>query len=483
MIKITQYTQLPYWLFTSAILMGLILPVLIMDGMFMDGVLYACVSKNLANGYGSWWFLKYSEFGFAEHLTFHEHPPLIFWIQASFFKVLGNGMYTERIYSFLTAVITAYLIVKTWKIYAHENQSLSKLSWMAIVFWITIPVCFWSYQNNMQENTMGIFCLLSVIFTLKAIHLHQKPWLHLLLAGIMIFCAGFSKGIPGLFTLGVVFFHWLIFRKQSFGKMVVQNGFVILVTFGILGLILLNPEAKESLSIYFNDRLLGRVDHGHTRESHFYILQRIFWELLPGFILVGIIHLVLRIKKKANKIVKPHLQWFLLFMIIGLCGSVPIMLTLVQKTFYFVGSLPYFGIALAILVAPVLTESISKVKPQSKGFKVATILGALACVVVLIVTIMQIGKVSRNEEVLHDLYIVDDYIPENSLINVHPSMGNEWDMRVYLIRYWRISLDLQAEGNREFYLMNKEINAHPGDAYTKIELPTVKYDLYRRSNL
>ena len=36
----------------------LVLPVLIMDGMFMDGVLYACVSKNLANGFGSMWWLE-----------------------------------------------------------------------------------------------------------------------------------------------------------------------------------------------------------------------------------------------------------------------------------------------------------------------------------------------------------------------------------------------------------------------------------------
>ena len=41
-----------------------------MDGMFMDGVLYASVSNNLAQGYGSLWFLKFSELGFAEHLTF-----------------------------------------------------------------------------------------------------------------------------------------------------------------------------------------------------------------------------------------------------------------------------------------------------------------------------------------------------------------------------------------------------------------------------
>ena len=32
--------------------------------MFMDGMLYTCVSKNLANGIGSFWFPVFSKFGF-----------------------------------------------------------------------------------------------------------------------------------------------------------------------------------------------------------------------------------------------------------------------------------------------------------------------------------------------------------------------------------------------------------------------------------
>src|SRR5688572_29049111 len=43
-------------LFVLSVLLALILPVLLQDGMFMDGIQYACVSRNLAAGDGTFWF-------------------------------------------------------------------------------------------------------------------------------------------------------------------------------------------------------------------------------------------------------------------------------------------------------------------------------------------------------------------------------------------------------------------------------------------
>ena len=59
-------------------------------------------------------------------------------------------------------------------------------------------------------------------------------------------------------------------------------------------------------------------------------------------------------------------------------------------------------------------------------------------------------------------------------------MHNEWDMRVYLVRYWLISVDFNEERKHDFYLMNKDLGKTPDSTYVKIELPTRKYDLYQR---
>ena len=50
-------------------------PLLLANGMFMDGTMYASISRNLAQGLGSFWKLYFSATLYPE---FHEHPPLAF---------------------------------------------------------------------------------------------------------------------------------------------------------------------------------------------------------------------------------------------------------------------------------------------------------------------------------------------------------------------------------------------------------------------
>src|SRR5262245_12301802 len=104
--------QLPFWFTTIALLIGLPLPLLIQYGMFMDAILYTCVGRNLAEGIGTFWFPVFSESGVVLGVpSFHEQPPLGFWIMSLFFQLLGNGWYVERLYVFVTFFISAVLII------------------------------------------------------------------------------------------------------------------------------------------------------------------------------------------------------------------------------------------------------------------------------------------------------------------------------------------------------------------------------------
>src|SRR6478672_5155878 len=94
------------WL-TIGVFSILLLPALFMDGMFSDGMLYASVSKNYAQGYGSFWEQFYSA---TSNSGFHEQPPFMFFLQGMFFKVLGYGVYTERFYCLAAALINVFLI-------------------------------------------------------------------------------------------------------------------------------------------------------------------------------------------------------------------------------------------------------------------------------------------------------------------------------------------------------------------------------------
>jgi len=55
------HVNFPFRVFTIAVFVIAILPSLVQDGMFIDGIQYAVVSKNLANGLGTFWFPRISQ--------------------------------------------------------------------------------------------------------------------------------------------------------------------------------------------------------------------------------------------------------------------------------------------------------------------------------------------------------------------------------------------------------------------------------------
>ena len=469
--------HLPFWLFTIAIFIGVILPVLIQDGMFMDGMLYTCVAKNLSNGFGTFWFPMFSETWIKGGLTsFHEYPPLIFGIQSLFFNLLGNGMYVERFYSFLTAIITAFLIHILWKSLFKQENRVSKLSWLPILLWIIVPIAHWAYQNNMQENTMGIFTLLAVYFSLKAIKSLKNNYIYIVIAGVFIFLASFSKGVPGLFPIGVVGFYWLINKNISFSKSVIYTLILILVPVVIYALLMINEQANQSLSFYVNERLLNRIDTAPTVENRFSTLFGLVSHLLPTIIFTIIMFIVFKIKKVNFKVENKYKNYSILFFAIGLSASLPLMLTMVQKDFYFAHSIPYFGVAFAMLLAPGLKQLFSKIDIQKKGFKVFKISSIVLLSLSIIISISFIGKRSRNNDILNDVYVIGNKMPDKSTVSVVPSFY-DWQTRTYQMRYFNTSFD-GRNNHHKYYMVKKGSKPNSEYKYKKIDLDTKVYDLY-----
>ena len=66
----------------------------------MDGLYYATIAKNLANGLGSFWQLYFTELDG----VFYGHPPLAMGLQSILFSIFGDSIYIERAYSFSTFI-------------------------------------------------------------------------------------------------------------------------------------------------------------------------------------------------------------------------------------------------------------------------------------------------------------------------------------------------------------------------------------------
>lgn len=473
-------TNLPFKILTFSILILLIVPALIKDGMFMDGEFYALVSHNMANGLGTFWHPYFSATWFNNGSNICiEQPPLVWGIQSLFFKILGNSIYVERIYSFSMALIAAFLITRLWE-KLNPIEQTAKLTWLPVLLWIITPVCAWSYQNNVQENTMGIFTLSAVLFTIMGVLNEKRSYLYFIISGCFIFFASLSKGVPGLFPIGALGIYWLITRKISTKKMIIGTAILILTPVLIYTILFLfSQKANDCLTFYFFNKLINRVQNAPTVDSRFYIIFRLFSEQIPAMLLCLTIWGVSKIKSIKVSITPDNTKLGIAFLLIGLSGSIPLMLTMVQKGFYFSHSLPFFGIGFGLLIAPFVTELTLRINSSSKSFQIFKYVSILIFIVAILYSASQYGKMRKDVAMLKDIYTIGNTVPKNSTISLDPALGSEWSIRTGFMRKFNISVDI--EHLNLYYLKDKSSNTQVPSNYTKLDLPTLKYDIYKEN--
>lgn len=469
--------HLPFWIITITALIGLTLPVLIQDGMFADAVLYSCVSRNLSEGWGTFWFPQYSTLNVGGLHSFHEHPPLVFGIQSFFFKLMGDSIYTERIYTYVTFLIAIILIIKIWNLQFKSKSSILKYSWLPLFFWISSPVIFWSYSNNMQENTLNVFCLAAVLCCLKAYEKDKLQAYYFLLAGAFVFLATFSKGVPGFFPIAIPFVHWLVYKNETFVK-AVRNTFIMLLVPIIVYIVLLQfPASRESLSLYFFKRLLHRVDADPTATYRLESIIRILTELIPSFIIIAIV-LIIGAWKKTKTMFGVNRKTMLFYLLIGAAGSLPLTLTMVQKGFYLAPCFPYLSIGLSLIILPYIDAWINLIKINTIKFKVFTLATFFILATVLTFSFMQIGKISREENLVRDIYQIGTIVPKYATVTVPGGMyyDNDFVMPGFLMRYDHISISPYKQ--YKYLLIFKEYTPPDPKHFQKIPLITTRLDLY-----
>lgn len=481
--KFSRYdqAQFPFWIFTISVFIIAVLPSLVQDGMFIDGIQYAAVSKNWANGLGTFWSPYISQ-NWSQNIysmgsnVFLENPPLVYAIQGLFFKIFGDGLYTERIYCLFTAIVAIFLIANIWKLVTRGNSDMQKLSWLPVLFWVSIPIVFRSYQMNVQENTMVVFILASVYFVLKGLENNKQTYQHIIGGGILIFLATLCKGVTGLFPLATVGIYWLSGGKIKFLKAIVLSLILLVVPVLLYLLVLLNDNALESLTFYYHSRLLDRINNLPVVDSHFHVFFRLFLALLPIIIVTGIVYITRRKKLNLSKYLdeKRHI---ILFLLMGVAGSFPLALTLVQRDFYLSPSLPFYALAFALFVSLYVVDALKQFSQNVHLFKIFRTLSILLLVGGLLFTALQLGKAGRDQDILHDTYLFGEIIEEGTRVHLVKSLEDHWRLELYLTRYCDISLGAPLKETN--YIIRSLKDGPPDEElYELIPIDTEAYELY-----
>jgi hypothetical protein len=474
--------QAIFSLFSLTLVVLLVVPNLVQHGMFMDGVQYACVSKNLAFGKGTFWLPYLSAAWEKEHVNyFLEHPPLTYFLQSIFFRFLGDTVFAEKFYCFVMVIICAILIRAIWRLLFEQDSVLKSYWWLAMLLWFITPSVFWSYSNNMIENTVSAMVLAASYFSLKIVYRPSFKILNLLLAAIFVLLGSLCKGLPALFPLSLFFSFYFATKHITLKKTIIYTSVLLLLplTFYLI-VYYTNSEANYSLRFYVENRLLKRITDNHTVDNRFTILFWLFTDLLVNIALSVVLILVFKLKNFTKLLSKSDYQFILFFLAYGLFGVLPLCLTHVQRATYFVPAIPFFAMAFALFFARGLHVYIERLSDAIfKKLSVFVYAFSFSC---LIVCVCFIGQTSRDHLLLEDVNKIGKTIGRNKLIGAPFEIYNTWDFQFYLLRYFEDEL-ISSKNNAEDYLIFKKANSPKTIAnYSKQNLALNDYVLFIKTN-
>lgn len=457
-----------YYLSILGVLFLLFSVRLFSDGMFLDGLIYATVSRNMGEGLGTFWSPYFSSSLFLPE--FHEHPPLAFWLQSLCFRLLGDSLLVERIYSVVVLFIAAFQIHSIWKRLTKQPG----FSFFPILLWILFRGVTWAYANNLLENSMTLFVLASFQCYLISRERHRLPWL--VLTGLSITLAFLTKGPTGMFTLVLPGIYWMV-NRDKFVRFAGDQ--LILITSAIVPILLLlflSPDAKHFLSIYFQAQVKGSVAHVVTVSHRWFILTKLLEIALPPLAVCAIIAAhAKRISGVSNYQWKPAVT----LLVISLSGILPITISMKQRAFYLNCALPFLALGLAILLLPALQvtlQSISQSKWWSRGIY---IFNAVSITIGVWIMVSTWGQATRDEEFLPGFHQSLKLIPPNSEIGLSPSLERNALIHAYYARYGKITLD--AAGMLTHRMILLDSSREIPDGYRKVLVITPHLSLYSKT--
>lgn len=412
----------------------------IQEGMFFDGVTYASISRNLAIGKGTFWDVY-----FRGNWRFSEHPPLMFGIQALFFKALGDHYLTERIYCLVSWLLTALLMQKVWNsVSADTNYRQSFV--FTLLSWGIMPTVMWAYPNNLLDSTMAIFDLAAVAILYTTLQSGKASILSFIVAGIMIFLATLTKGPVGVFPLGMPAIYWLVYRKPSLGKIIVLTIILAATLVACYSVLLTIPAAKTCLQEYMNQQVLmalsGKREVTGGGLGRFAIIPELLSQLLPGLGAVVLVFGLSKLLKRNITLLPERKKALLFFTLLAVSASLPIMLSVKQRSFYLVPSFPYYAIAIGLLGYPFFAALTT-----NNNIKTSTI--RIINVVLVVITLgaaayigTRYGKIGRDEELVSDMKTLLQYVPLGERVGVCREMDYDFAFLSYLQRYNRMEVNL-----------------------------------------
>lgn len=413
-----------------AVVCAIFLPVLFMQGMFMDGLIYSTVARNMTQStealhcFVSETYLN----------PFYEQPPLSMLLESVLIQAVGELFFVDRLFGFVALFISMYFLFRITQLFRAQFH----FAVLPLLFFLMIPVVDWSFKNGMLENWMCAFTTSASYFLLHDLVVERRRLIHQMIAATLITAAFLTKGFPGLFPLGVPFIYNLAVQRNV-QKSILDSSRFLLWFLVILGVSFL---FFPSLRIYFQSYLQAQVfsSIGGNREvdGHFFILKRVPQELIPLFALSVLVYVYAKLVYKIMFSRVYHRSSTLLFLFIALSASLPIMISPKQSGYYVLCSYPF----LALFFSSLLSERIHVIVShllQERRIKILLVASYVVIVFSLGMMIYNYKNFYRDQEKIELVDEVSLLVGNEKKLSIDWNLQSDYSMNCYFYQRHYVS--------------------------------------------
>ncbi len=444
-----------WYLFVVGAFIFLTVPRMAQRGMFLDGVTYAAIARNLAQGIGSFWSPAYTA---TLYPAFHEQPPLGLALEAAAFWLFGDYLFVERLCSFLVGILIGVLIVKIWL----DTTGERSYGWLPLVFWLLPSTVTWVIVNNMLENTQALFTTAAVFAFVRSLQVHRLAVAWALLSALCVVCAVLTKGPVGLFPLLAPVIAVAVMRDYRTRAVAMGVTMIAGVAAGA-ALILVQPDARSAIRDYWDQQLGASLSGARGGGRWAALLHH-----LTGGVLLrmgGLVALAYLMRAIAGpKVARaPHAdtfwRWSWFFLLLALAGSVPVAFSAKIVGHYFVPSAPIFACGCAMLSLHALRPLMDRWRARMPDLIAGS---AGVALIVISVLLASLGRTyePRDREWMTEYDRLSTAAPRAVTVGTCESAGTDWSLHAYLQRFFRISLETRTPASHRYFL---ELRDRPCD--------------------
>ena len=444
-------------------------------GIHGDGVEYAAVARNMADGVGTFWKPYLDD---TIHPVFHEHPPLVFWIQSHFFKVFGDGPYFEAFYGFFVGLIILGCMAWFWRQVRQDSQLPPIGSWWPALLIVPLPIFTYMMQINRLSSTYAILAILPALAAYRSAVGNKHTVLFSLLAGILIYLGFIAKGPVALFAFVVPAAAWLTLNsKLSKAAISTVLSLVAFITIFVATLYLF-PDSMDFWRGFWNNQVVASLKSERSPgDTHWYLVERWGAEMAVPILVAGFFMVLARVSFRRIRFNRQTL----FFLLIGLASSLPFLLSTRQHNRYILQSYPFYVLALAFMtdgIADKMEALLKNKRPLQIGVAVTAAVFFTAAFGSML---YKKDENKKRKPFYRDIYLQNIALPERITISACPGamIHDDW-LFADMMRFYRISLT--PEMGNEYLLIAKDSGCEVPDGYQKIHRqPTIKYILYQKS--